>query len=86
MGRWWLAAGLGALCAAVPAWDLWKEVTIMFITSFITSYIGLRSNNREGTQPHSSKENWIKDLLSMAQYASKCGKLRSGHRTGKGQF
>ena len=27
---------------------------------------GLRSNNREGTQPCSSTENWIKDLLSMA--------------------
>ena len=27
---------------------------------------GLRSNNREGTQPHPSTENWIKDLLSMA--------------------
>ena len=23
-------------------------------------------NNREGTQPHPSTENWIKDLLSMA--------------------
>ena len=27
---------------------------------------GLKSNNREGTQPHPSTENWIKDLLSMA--------------------
>ena len=26
---------------------------------------GLRSNYREGTQPHPSAENWIKDLLSM---------------------
>ena len=26
----------------------------------------LRSNNREGTQPHPPTENWIKDLLSMA--------------------
>ena len=25
-----------------------------------------RSNNREGTQPHPSTENWIKDLLSTA--------------------
>ena len=29
-------------------------------------YICLRSNNREGTQPCSSTENWIKDSLSMA--------------------
>ena len=27
---------------------------------------GLRPNNREGTQPHPSTENWIKDLMSMA--------------------
>ena len=27
---------------------------------------GLRSNNREGTQPRPSTESWIKDLLSMA--------------------
>ena len=26
---------------------------------------GLRPNNREGTEPHTSTENWIKDLLSM---------------------
>ena len=26
----------------------------------------LRPNNRDGTQPHPSKENWIKDFLSMA--------------------
>ena len=27
---------------------------------------GLRSDNREGTQPSPSTENWVKDLLSMA--------------------
>ena len=61
MGWQWPAAGSGALSAAVPAWDLLKEVTIIFITSTI---VGLRSNNREGTQL--CPENWIKDLLSMA--------------------
>ena len=35
MGQWWLAAGLGALSVAVPAWDILKEVTIIFITSTI---------------------------------------------------
>ena len=30
------------------------------------SQFGLRSNYREGTQPHPSAENWIKDLLSLA--------------------
>ena len=32
MGRWWLTAGLGALSAAVGAWDILKEITIIFIT------------------------------------------------------
>ena len=36
--------------------------SIIFMTSTI---VWLRSNNREGTQPHPSTENWIKDLLSM---------------------
>ena len=31
MGRWWPAAGLGALSVAVHAWDLLREVTIIFI-------------------------------------------------------
>ena len=59
MGQWWPAARLGALSVAVHAWDLLKEVTIFFITSTIV-------DNREGTQPHTLIENWIKDLLSMA--------------------
>ena len=37
VGRQWPAAGLGALSVAVGAWDLWKEVTIIFITSTIVS-------------------------------------------------
>ena len=32
---WWPAAGSGALSAAVTAWDLSKEVAIIFITSTI---------------------------------------------------
>ena len=63
MDWWWPAAGLGALSVAVHAWDVLKEVAIIFIFSTI---VGLRSNNREGTQPCPSTENWIKDLLSMA--------------------
>ena len=35
MGRRWPAAGLGALSAAVCAWDHLKEVAIFFITSII---------------------------------------------------
>ena len=45
------------------AWDLVKEFTIIFITSTIVWPL---VNNREGTQPHPSTENWIKDLLNMA--------------------
>ena len=33
MGQWWPAAGLGALSVAVYAWDLLREVAIIFITS-----------------------------------------------------
>ena len=63
MGQWWPAAELGALSAAVHAWDLLKEVAIVFITSTI---VWPRSNNREGTQLYPSTEKWIKDLLKMA--------------------
>ena len=62
VGWWWPAAELGALSVAVQAWDLLK-VTIIFITSTI---VWRQVNNREGTQPYPSTENWIKDLLSMA--------------------
>ena len=35
MGQQWPAAGSGALSVAVRAWNLLKEVTIIFITSTI---------------------------------------------------
>ena len=54
---------VGALSVAVHARDLWKEVTIIFISSTI---VWPQVNNRKGTQPCPSTENWIKDLLSMA--------------------
>ena len=53
---------VGAMSAAVPAWGLWKEVAIVFITSIIDWH---QVNKREGTQPHTSTENWIKHLQSM---------------------
>ena len=62
MGQRWPAAGLGALSVAVHAWDLLK-VTIIFITS---TTVWPKVNCREGTQPHPSRENFIKELLSMA--------------------
>ena len=63
MGQWWLVARLGAWIAAVPAWDLLREVTIIFITSTI---VWPEIDSREGAQLHPSTENWIKDLLSVA--------------------
>ena len=62
-GQWWPASGLGTLSVAVHVWDLLREVTIIFITATI---IWPQVNSRGGTQLHSSTENWIKDLLSMA--------------------
>ena len=38
MGQWWPDAGLVALSIAVRAWDLLKEVTIIFITSAIVGF------------------------------------------------
>ena len=63
MGYWWPAAGLGAQNVAVHAWDLLREVTIIFITSTI---VWPKVDSRERAQLHPSTENWIKDLLSMA--------------------
>ena len=57
------AAELGAPSVAVRIWDLLKEAPL---SPLPPPYFGLRSNNREGTQPHTSTENQIKDLLSMA--------------------
>ena len=45
------------------AWELLKEVTVVFIISTI---VRPQTKNREGIQSHPSTENKIKDLLSMA--------------------
>ena len=63
VGWQWPAAGLRASSVAVHAWDLLKEVAIVFITS---TTVWPQVNNREGTQPHPSTENWIKDLQNIA--------------------
>ena len=52
----------GTVCGSA-CMDLLKEVAIIFITSTI---VWPQVNNREGTQLHPSRENWIKDFLSMA--------------------
>ena len=53
-----------ALSIAVHAWDLLKEVTIIFIN---TTIVWPQVKSREGTQLHPLTENWIKDLLRMAR-------------------
>ena len=53
MGQWWPASGLEALSVAVYAWDLLKEITIIFISSTI---VWPQVNSREGTQLHPSIE------------------------------
>ena len=58
----WPAEGSGALSAAVPAWDLWEQVAIIFITSTL---VWCQVKQQGGTQLHPSTENWIKHLLSM---------------------
>ena len=45
MGLWSPAAGLGAWTVAVHAWDLLREVTIIFITSTI---VWPQVNSRDG--------------------------------------
>ena len=57
------AAQLRALSVAVCAWEILKEVAIIFIISII---VYPQSNNREGIQSLPSTENWFKDLYSMA--------------------
>ena len=49
--------------AAVLAWDLLKEVTVIFITS---SIVWPQVKQQGGNTACQSTENWIKDLLNMA--------------------
>ena len=87
MGCWWPAAGLGAVSVAVHAWDLLKEVTIIFISSTI---FWTQVKSREGTQLHPSTENWIKDLLSqihrVQKYTGMCQGLEVGVERGNGEL
>ena len=53
MGWQWPAEGLGALSVAVQAWDLLKEVTIIFITSVVAwPHVKQQGGN---TAPHQQK-------------------------------
>ena len=62
MGQRWPAPGLQALSVAVHAWDILKEVAIIFISSTIVwPQVKQQGRNTALT----STENWINDLLSM---------------------
>ena len=50
MGQWWPAAGSGPLHAAVRAWDLLKEVAVIFNTSTMGQKTG-----REHSPAHQQK-------------------------------
>ena len=52
-----LLQGLRAVSVAVHAWDLLKEVTIIFITSAI---VWTQVNSREGTQLYPSQKIGLK--------------------------
>ena len=61
MGLQWSAARLGALSVAVPAWDLLKEVIIIFIAS---TTVWPQVKQQGGNTAPPIIRNWIKDLLS----------------------
>ena len=52
LGQWWPSTGLGELSIAVPAWDLPKEVTIIFITSAMVSVPFSHSVVSDSLRPH----------------------------------
>ena len=61
MGGQWPATGSGALSAAAHAWDLLKEVAIIFITSTI---VWPQVKNQGGNTAPPINRKWIKDLLN----------------------
>ena len=65
VGRQWPAAWSGALSGAVHG-NFWRRLPLF---SLPPPQFGLRSNNKEGTQPRPSTENWIKDLLRMGHHS-----------------
>ena len=56
LGRRWPAAWLGALSVVVHAWDLWKEVAIIHITSTIV-WLQVKQQGGNTTPPINRKLN-----------------------------
>ena len=65
MGRQWPAAGLGALSVTVNAWDLLKEVAIVFITSTIVGESESRLVVSSSLQPHGSLQTRILERVAF---------------------
>ena len=65
MGRQWPASGSEVLTAAVPPWDLLKEVTIIFLTSTMV-WPQVKQQERNTAPLRIQSENWIQDLPRMA--------------------
>ena len=72
MGQRWSAAGSGALSEAVRAWDLFKEVPVIFITSTIVwpqvkqqGGNTAPSINRKRAWPHPSEQDPVSPSVSL---------------------
>ena len=65
MGHQWPAMGSGTLTEVLGGAACWHK-SFWRRSPLSLPQFGLRPNNREGTQSHSSAENGIKELLSMA--------------------
>ena len=63
LGQRWLLQGQGHWVQQYTHGTFWRTSSL---SALPPQLFGLRSNNREGTQPHPSIENWINDLLTMA--------------------
>ena len=75
VGRRWPAAGQGPWVQKCTHGAFWRRSPS---SSLPPSLFGLRSNNREGTQPRPSTENWVKDLLNLGQSLRLCGSQQTG--------
>ena len=62
-GQQWPAAGLGTLSVALSAWDVLKEVAIIFITS---TTVLPRVKQQEGNTAPPINRKWITDQTSQS--------------------
>ena len=82
MGWWWPAAGLGALSVAIHAWDLLKEVTVIFITSTI---VWPQVNRKDQDRPQ-GKDMQNSKMAVWGGLTNSCEKKRSEKQRRKGKI